>query len=137
MRKPPRALVLLVTLPFLAGCVGTFAQPMPEPSARPSSGLRGVVLGDAETGERVEFARVDFVQWTDSTLAITGVRRGDAMAGSAGITTNTYRTTDIAALLVRQVDPDKTSLLVAGVFVGVGVIAAILFTGKTTSGTVF
>lgn len=132
MRKPPRALVVTVTIPFLAACVGTLAQPLPEPGARPTGSLRGVILQGPEP-ERVEYSEMADVQWTDSTVALTGIVRGRG----TDMSTRTYRLAEVESLLVRTFDPNRTSLLVAGVMVGAGALAAILFTGRTTDQTTF
>ena len=132
MKKLPRLLVVTVTIPFLVGCMATLPQPLPESAARPNTAIRGVVLRNPESGERVEYGRTEFVQWTDSTVVIVGIVRGE----SPNVSTRTYRLSDVEAILVREVDPNRTSLLVAGVFVGVGILAAIAFTGKTTNETV-
>ena len=133
MRKLPRLLVVTVTIPFLVGCVATLAQPLPEPAARPDMAIRGVILRNPESGERIEYRRTEFVEWTDSTVAITGIVRGEGR----NMTTRTFRLSDVEAILVRHLNPSRTSLLVAGVMVGVGVLAANLFGGQATSETVF
>jgi|AP59_1055472.scaffolds.fasta_scaffold64656_2 hypothetical protein len=133
MRKVSRLLVVTVIVPFLVSCMATLQQPLPEPAARPDTGIRGLILGSAESAERIEYREMQFVEWTDSTVAIIGIVRGEGQ----NMTTRTYRLSDVEAILVHQLHPDRTSLLVAGVFVGVGALAAILFTGKTTDETVF
>ncbi|MCH7531741.1 MAG: hypothetical protein IIB36_08295 [Gemmatimonadetes bacterium] len=140
MKKPRRILVIAGIVPFLAGCMGTLAQPLPEPALRSSTNVRGVVLGDPESGERIEFSRVDHVEWTDSTLSIVGALATPDGGGTDGSNTTRARTfalSDIGAVLVAGVEPNKTSLLIAGVLVGVTVIGAFLVTGKTTATTIF
>ena len=138
MTKPTRRLVITAAIPFLAGCVGTFAQPLPDPSARAATKLRGVVLGDPESGERIEFSRVDYVEWTDSTLVIIGALRVPRGDGSASTQTRTFPLSDVGAVLVREVNADRTSLLIASVIVGGVLIGAfVLYNGRTTGRTVF
>jgi hypothetical protein len=137
MRKPARALVIAVAVPFLTGCIRTMPRPLPEPSARAGISVRGVVLGGSTEGERVEFADVDRVQWTDSTIEIRGVLKDPGTDHAGQLVTRTHRLSDIGAVLVRRVDPNRTSILIAAVAVGISVIMALRFTGKTTDSTVF
>lgn len=137
MRRPARVLVIAVTVPFLSGCIRTMPRPLPEPSARGGISVRGVVLNGAAAGERIEFADVDEVAWTDSTIAITGVLKASGTADAGRVVTRTHRLSDIGAVLVRQVDPNRTSILVVALAVGISVIAALRLTGKTTESTVF
>lgn len=136
MRKPPRAVVLSVMIPFVAGCMGTIPRPLPEPSARPEGSVRGVVLDEDHGGTRVEFSEVAHVEWSDSTVAITGVLK-EAEDGPGEVVTRIHRLSELESLLVRQLDPNRTSILVASVVVGITVIGALLFTGKTNESTVF
>ena len=135
MKKPPRALVVTIAIPFLGACMGTQQRPLPEPAARSETSVRGVVLGDSIRGEGIEFGRVESVEWTDSTIAITGVLKGST--GSGGIVTRSHRLSDVAALLVREVDANRTSILVGAVIMGVVAVATLLLTGKTNEDTVF
>ena len=123
----------MVTVPFLVGCASILVEPLPEPAARPTTTIRGVILRNASSGERIDYRRTEFVVWTDSTLAITGI----VPAESQNVTTRTYRLSDLEAVLVRRVDANRTSLLIAGVMVGVAALTAILVTGKTTDETIF
>ena len=121
----------MVTVPYLVGCAAILVEPLPEPAARPTTAIRGVIL--AASGERIDYSRAEFVVWSDSTLAITGI----VPAESQNVTTRTYLLSDLESVLVRRVDADRTSLLVAGVMVGFAALTAILVTGKTTDETVF
>lgn len=137
MKKPRRVLVIAGMVPFLAGCMGTVAHPLPEPTLRSSTDVRGVVLGNPESGERIEFSRVDQVEWTDSTLEIVGVLKtpdGSGTDGSGNVRVRTFPLSDIGAVLVGGVDPNMTSIVIAGVLVGVATIGAFLFTGSTPPG---
>ena len=140
MKKPRRVLVIASIVPFLAGCMGTVVHPLPEPILRSSTDVRGVVLGDPESGERIEFSRVDNVEWTDSTLAILGALRtpdGSGTDRSASAQMRTLPLSDIGAVLVRGVDANKTSILIASVLVATGFIGAFLFTGTRPGSTAF
>ena len=133
MRKVPRSLVVLVVAPFLANCMATMSLPLPEPAERSDADIRGLVLGSTESEERIEYKETQFVEWTDSTVAITGILSGEGQ----NVTTQTYQIQDVAAILVHQLHPDRTSVIVAGLLVGAGVLGALLFTGETNEETVF
>ena len=133
MRKVPRSLVVLVVAPFLANCMATMSLPLPEPAERSDADIRGLVLGSTESAERIEYKETQFVEWTDSTVAITGILSGEGQ----NVTTQTYQIQDVAAILVHQLHPDRTSVIVAGLLVGAGVLGALLFTGETNEETVF
>lgn len=133
MRKPPRILVVTVVIPFMVGCMSTLAQPLPDSTARPDTVIRGVILRTSGSVERIEYSEMAFVEWTDSTVVILGIVRGE----SRDLTQRTYRLSDVEAILVRQLDANRTSLIVTAVMVGIGVLGAVLFTGKTNSETVF
>lgn len=134
MKKPAPALAITVTASFMAGCVATAARPLPEPAMRPATHIAGVVLGDTATGERIVYSELLQVEWTDSTVVLTG-SIDDGSRGEAPIATTPYRLADVGGVLVREVDANRTSLLIAGVVVGVSAVATLLFTGKTGSGT--
>ncbi len=123
----------MVTVPFLVGCASILVEPLPEPAARPTTAIRGVILRNASSGERIDYRRTEFVVWTDSTLAITGI----VPAESQNVTTTTYLLSDLESVLVRRLNADRTSLFVAGVMVGVAALTAILVTGKTNDMTTF
>lgn len=121
----------MVTVPYLVGCASILVEPLPAPAARPATAIRGVIL--ASSGERIDYRRTEFVIWTDSTLAITGI----VPAESQNVTTRTYLLSDLEAVLVRRIDVNQTSLFIAVVMVGVAALSAILVTGKTTDETIF
>lgn len=134
MRKPPSALVLAIVIPFLSGCMGLTAQPVPQPTERVGLDVRGVVL-DEQAGEEVRFREVSHVQWSDSTLAITGMRAGGT--GEQEFVTDTWRLSDLDALLVHGVDANITSLVVGGLLLGTIVVVAFVINGGTDDSTVF
>jgi len=94
--------------------------------------IEGVILRNSESGGHIEYSQTPHVEWTDSTLTIIGIVQG----GSQGMTNRTYRLSDVEAVLVRRLDSRRTSLLMAGVLVGVGALSAILFTDDSRSGEV-
>lgn len=142
MRKPRPTLILAVAVPFLTGCFGIQAQPLPEPQARSSAGVRGLVVRDGTNARRIEFSRVDHVEWTDSTVLLVGVLKDPVEAGASGsavdgtITSRVFPLSSISGVLVRQVDANRTSILIGAVAVGTIAIAALLLTGKTDDSTV-
>jgi len=133
MRKIPRSLVVLVIAPFLASCMATMSLPLPEPAERSDTDIRGLILGSTESAERIEYKETQFVEWTDSTVAITGILSGEGQ----NVTTQTYQIKDVEAILVHQLHPDRTSVIVSGLLVGAGVLGALLFTGETNEETIF
>ena len=134
MTKPRAGLVVTLTLPFLAGCFGTLPRPLPPPGAQPGN-VNGVVMGVGPDAERVEFARVDSLEWTDSSVIITGVVKGSEQPVASGtVETRTFAFADVSALLVHALDPGKTSALVALVGVGSVAVVAFMITGKTVAG---
>ena len=130
MRKPNKGLVLAVTLPLLAGCFATLAQPVPSPQDRTGMDIDGVVLGEGENAERVEFERVDNVQWTDDSLSIIGVVKG----GDANAVTRTFSLEEVSAILVRGFDDARTSAIMAVTIVGSVAAIAFLLTSRTRDG---
>lgn len=136
MRKPSRALVLTVAVPFLSACMATVPRPLPEPAEREATDVHGVVLGDPEAGERVEFQSILNVVWTDSTLALTGSELGSGSDSGAPVVTRTYSLDDVGAILVRQVEQGRTSMLVAGTIMGAVMLGMLLFNGKVDDGSI-
>lgn len=132
MKRILRILVVTAAIPFLAGCVAILQRPLPEPASRPNMTIEGVILRNSESGGHIEYSQTPHVEWTDSTLTIIGIVQG----GSQGMTNRTYRLSDVEAVLVRRLDSRRTSLLMAGVLVGVGALSAILFTDDSRSGEV-
>lgn len=130
MKKPGAALVAAAFLPFLAGCVRVHQEPVSDAATRDVSSLRGVVLGEAAGGSRIEFVRVDHVEWTDSAVAFTGVAGAEDGGRPAGVTTRSFPLADVAGVLVRGVDPDRTSIVIAAVGVGAAAVVALLITGE-------
>jgi len=135
MRKPRPLLVVPFGALLLASCVRVQAQPYPTPEARASTHIRGVVLAGDGAGRRVEFDDVNAVEWTDSTLIITG-RRKAASGGSASVPsteTVSFPLAAVTAVLVRRVDVNRTSLLIAGIGLGSIIIATVLVNSQDES----
>jgi len=127
VRRPGRALVLVVSAPLVAGCFGTFQQPLPEPTERPSQ-IKGVVRDDGGEGERIEFDTVDQVEWSDSEVVLTGILDDESV-------TRSYPLSTLSGVLIRELDPAKTSVVIAGFFIGAVATVALLVTGQGRSGT--
>ena len=132
MKKPCASLVVIAALPFVAGCFGVVAQPIPEPIDRADTEVVGVVVGEGQGSERVEFTRVDHVQWSDLSLSITGALGEDPN----NVQTRSFELPDLSSILVRGMDGTKTSIIVAGLLMGGAIITAFVVTGKTEDGTV-
>lgn len=130
MRKPPRLLVLAVAVPFTAGCFSAQPAPLPSPAEREDVDIRGVVVGDPEDGGRaVEFAEVYDVQWGPSELSIQGMLEDGGP--SPNVVTQRYPYADLSGVLARQVDVDRTSILVAGVAFAAVATVVFFFTERT------
>ena len=132
MKKPRPGLVIALTLPFLAGCFTTFALPVPEPAERGDTEVKGLVIGEGENAERVEFDQVDDVQWTEESLIITGIAKDSD--GSGIPQTDTFSLEDVSAILVRSLDPNRTSGLVAGLFLVPIAIWMFFVSGQSRAG---
>jgi len=132
MKRPNAGLVALVVAPFLVGCMGIQPIAIPEPATRPDHEVRGVVLAGAggADGVRVEASRVEDVRWTDSTLAITGIftESGD------GVETREFSLDSLSAILVRGVDVNRTSAIIAVAVVGAVAAIAFIINGKGDQG---
>jgi len=128
MNKPGRLIVLLLTLPFLAGCftVATVPVPRTQPE-REALNLRGVVITDGATEEVVEYDNVLEATWTPSSLSLVG-----ANGQGSNMTTETrlIPITELRGVLVRTLDAGPTSAIVGGLIVGTVAVIAFLVTGK-------
>lgn len=134
MNKPPRSLTLAATATFLTGCFGTLPTPLPGPEARADVDVRGVVLkaDDGSEGERVRFSEILDVDWRDSSLSILGSRAG---AGTTQPSSHEFAYDDLAGVLTRQVDTNRTSALIAAAILATVATVTLLVTGKTEEGT--
>jgi len=124
MRKPPRPLVLALTLPFIAGCFGVVRTPIPaSPTEREDLKVRGVVQG----GQDIRFEEIRDVSWTGDQLFIVG--RQDTGEGIQEVTRQ-YPIAGLDAVLVKRLDAGKTSGVVGGVIVGTIIGFALWVTGS-------
>jgi hypothetical protein len=135
MKRPGRLLTAAVGLPFMAGCFTTAMVPVPPPTERADTEIRGVVVQgpDGGDGERLEFAELFDVQWTAEALSVVGRLVG--APESAAATSRSFSYEELAGVLVRQVDANKTSGLLGGVIVGTIAIVAILINGQVNENT--
>ena len=132
MKKPGRLLVTVLTIPFLGGCFGVVQTPLPEaPAEREALNLRGVVIGDPGDGERIEFKEVLDVQWTDDALRVVASQNGD---NGFEVVTRTYPVSSLSAVLVREIDANRTSGVVIGIFAGLFVAFAFIFNAEGKDG---
>ena len=132
MKKPRPGLIIALALPFLAGCFTNFALPVPEPAERGDTDAKGVVLGEGENAERVEFDQIDDVQWTEESLIITGITKNSDTPGIPQA--SAFSLEDISAILVRSLDPNRTSGLVAGLFLVPIATFMFLISGQSREG---
>lgn len=128
MNKPGRLTVLLLTLPFLAGCftVATVEVPRTQPE-REALEIRGVVITDGATEQVIEYERVLEATWTPSSLSIIGANgEGDDIVTE----TRLIPITELRGLLVRSLDAGPTSAIVGGLIVSAVAVIAFVVTGK-------
>lgn len=133
IRRPRPVLALAVLGFFLAGCISTHVQPLPEAPERPPTEIRGIVVEEDGGGERIEFERLDHVEWTDSTVVLVGFRKASDGGGSSGNRVGeryAFPVSSVTGVLVREVDANRTSILIAAFGVGAAAIAALLLTGQ-------
>ena len=132
MKKPRPGLIIALALPFLAGCLATFALPVPEPAERGDTDVQGVVLGEGENAERVEFDQIDNVQWTEESLIITGITKNSDTPGIPQA--SAFSLEDASALLVKNLDPNRTSGLIAALFLIPISIWMVVVSGQSRDG---
>ena len=129
--RPVRALVILVALPFLAGCYGVMEQSVPASLAeRRSLDLRGVVITDTDEREEevLRFREVHQLDWTSSSVSfVADVQR----EGRTETVTRLVPITELEGVLVRQLDAGKTSAIMGGVIVGTIAIISLIITGDS------
>ena len=129
MKKPRPGLIIALALPFLAGCFTTLALPIPEPAEREDIELNGVVFRDAQ---RVEFDQIDAVQWTEESLIITGITKNSDTPGIPQA--SAFSLEDASALLVKNLDPNRTSGLIAALFLIPISIWMVVVSGQSRDG---
>lgn len=128
MNKPGRLTVLLLTLPFLAGCftVATVPVPRTQPE-REALDIRGVVVADGGSEETIQYDDVQQAIWTPSSLSIVGTN-----GSGTNVTTETrlIPITELRGVLVRSLDAGTTSAIVGGIIVGTVAAIAFWVTGR-------
>ena len=132
MKKPRPGLIIAPALPFLAGCFATFALPVPEPADRGDTDVQGVVLGEGENAERVEFDQIYDVQWTEESLIITGIAKNSDTPEISQA--RAFSLEDVSAILVRDLDPNRTSGIIAALFLIPISIWMIVVSGQSREG---
>lgn len=132
MKKSRPGLIIALVLPFLAGCFTTFALPVPEPAERGDTDVQGVVLGEGENAERVEFDQIYDVQWTEESLIITGIAKNSDTPEIPQ--TSTFSLEDASAILVKNLDPNRTSVIMAALILIPISIWAVVVTGQSKEG---
>jgi hypothetical protein len=91
-----------------------------------------VVLGEGENAERVEFDQVNDVQWTEESLIITGIAKDSDTPGIPQ--TSTFSLEDASAILVKNVDPSRTSGIIAALFLIPISIWMVIVSGQSREG---
>jgi hypothetical protein len=83
---------------------------------------------DNGEGQHLEFRDIQRVTWTDDAISIVGVQRdGD---GSGQLSERRFDLSTLSAVLVRELDPGKTSAIIGGTIVGTAAIITLLITGS-------
>lgn len=128
MNKPGQLTVLLLSVPFLAGCftVATVPVPRTQPE-REQLDVRGVVITDGRVEEVIEFDQVLEATWTPSALSIIAASGEDE-----DIVTETrlIPISELRGVLVRTLDAGATSAIIGGVIVGGIAGVALWVTGR-------
>ncbi len=135
MRKPgPFAAAAVAFAFFLQGCVGLHQVEIPEPDLRDALQVRGVVLREEGGSKLVEFSEVHASRWTNDELVISGVLHAPGEAEDGQESTQSFPIGEIERVVVRQVDGNRTSVVIGGLIMGVVVVATFLITGKSQDG---
>lgn len=87
------------------------------------------------TEERIEFDEVYQVNWTETSLFIAG-----SLVENEGIppvdATREYEIEDLSAVLTRQIDAGRSSIIIGALIVGAIAALTLYFNGQTDEGTV-
>lgn len=94
--------------------------------------MQGVVLGEGENAERVEFDQIYDVQWTEESLIITGIAKNSDTPEIPQ--TSTFSLEDASAILVKNLDPNRTSVIMAALILIPISIWAVVVTGQSKEG---
>lgn len=133
MKQLPRLLALLLVAPLAAGCF-TVAQVAVPPTApeREEMEVRGVLVRQAGgTEELIEFATVHELEWTPTSLSVVADVETN---GTTETITRLFPIQTLSGILVRQLDPGKTSAIIGGVIVGTAAFIATAVSGGGTGG---
>ncbi len=129
MPRFARRSVALISLPLVAGCFAVTRVPLPATAPeREQLEVRGVVVRqDDGSEERVEFRTVHEADWTSSGYSV--VADVDTGGPQAETVTRFFPLSAITGLLIRQLDPGRTSGLIGGLIVIAAAIGGITFSG--------
>ncbi len=135
MRKPNGVLAAVTAASLTASsCMSVQRMPVPEPDVRAGLNVSGVVLGEGQHSEMFEFSEVHDTRWTETSLVVTGVVHAPDEPDDGQFTTVTFPLDDISEILVRELDGTRSSIIIAGVIMGVTVVISFLVTGKSQDG---
>lgn len=131
MRRFARRSVALLSLPLLAGCFTVAQVPVPATAPeREQIEVRGVVMRQPDGGEeRVEFQEVHEATWTPTGYSV--VADVDSGGPQRETITRLFPISAMTGLLVRQLDPARTSGLIGGFFVVAAGFIAVAFSGTS------
>lgn len=132
MNSLTRLLAILVIVPVAAGCF-TVAQVAVPPTApeREEMEVRGVVVREAGgTEELIEFVEVHEAEWTATSLSVVADVEED---GQTRTITRLFPISTLSGVLVKQIDPGKTSAIIGGVIVGTAAFIAGAVSGGTST----
>ncbi len=96
--------------------------------------VRGVVLGEGPDSETFEFSEVHDTRWTETSLLIVGVVHAPGEAEHGQTTTVTFPIADVSEVMVRELDGNRSSIIVAGVIMAASIVISLLVTGKSQDG---
>ena len=139
MRNPKALSIAVVALSFLcSSCYAIQLAPVPEPEARATLDIRGVVVGacapDGSGCETFEYSEVHGVQWSESALTITGVVHAPGADDHGQVSTASFPLADVSDVLVREFNSTRASIILAAVLVGASAAVAFSVTGKSKDG---
>lgn len=135
MRKPNAVLAVVAAASFMASsCMSVQRMPVPGPDVRAGLDVRGVVLGHGQDSETFEFSEVRDTRWTVTSLVVTGVVHAPGEPDHGQAATVTFPLADISAVLVRELDGTRSSIIIAGVIMGASIAISFLVTGKSQEG---
>ena len=135
MRKSRAVVAASVAAAFLSqSCFATMRYALPEPEARPTLAVHGVVLGEGPDAEVFEFSEVHETRWTETVLVLTGVVEAPGDAEHGQVSTVSFPLAEVDQILVREMDGTRASIIVGGVLMSAAIAIAYLVTGKSQAG---